>query len=191
MRRKLLAVTAATFFLAGCAAIPPSIQGDANLLANVNYTEINKNTALYKGKEVRLGGKVINVINNKNETLFEVAVLPLDSSARPETNSSYQGRIMVKAASFIDPLSIKNHLITVLATVSGDINGKVGNANYKFLTLDLINYQVWHVENNIVPLDTMNYGFGPYWQNNWGPYMPGWGWYPSDTSYQVEKQLVP
>lgn len=199
MSIKSLAVAMAVIFLAGCASIPQSIKGNPNLVINSDYAEISQNVAAYQGKEVRLGGKVLNVINNKNETLFEVAVLPLNTSAKPEINSSYQGRIIVKASKFIEPLSLKGHLVTVLGTIGNTIDGHVGKAAYTFLSVNLVGYQVWKVMDNIVPDGYMDYGFGPYWQNQWGAagYAPytynpgfGWGWYPEENTYQIEKEVV-
>lgn len=199
IKKNLVAAALFTFLLSGCASIPPSIQGNSTLLASQNYTAISSNLPFYLNKQVRLGGRVLNVINHNNETLFEVAVLPLDKSARPEIGSAYQGRIMVRAAKFIEPLTLKDHLVTVLGTVTGSTTGKVGQADYNFVTLQAIGYQIWRVRDDIVPVSDLNYGFGPYWQSNWnpayGPYYPAawgeWGWYPPEVAtYQIQKEVV-
>jgi len=195
MKTQLLAATLFSLILTGCVSIPQEIQGNSTLLASEDFPAIHKDLASYLDKQVRLGGKVLNVINKNNETLFEVAVLPLDSNARPEINAGYQGRMMVRVAKFIDPLTLNNHLITVLGTLSGSTEGKVGEAQYNFITLNAIGYQVWRVRDNIVPVGPVNYGMGPYWRHGWGPaYGPypawGWGWYPQEPRFRVEKQVV-
>lgn len=194
MKAPLLISLLACLTLSGCVSIPQDIQGNNSLLAKVSYQDIRQNIAGFNGQEVRLGGKVLNVINDQNETSFEVAVLPLDSSARPELGTAFQGRIIVKANRFIEPLTLKDHLITVLGTVTGTAKGKVGEADYQYLTLSLQGYQVWRVRDNIIPINYPGfgaYGPDPYWRYGWGPMsMPGWGWYPTGAMFQVEQQVV-
>lgn len=207
MKLSLVIPLLACLAVSGCVSIPQDIQGNNSLLKKVSYQDIRQNVAGFTGQEVRLGGKVLNVINHQNETSFEVAVLPLDYSARPELGTAVQGRIIVKASKFIEPLTLKDHLVTVLGTVAGITNGKVGEADYQYLTLNLQGYQVWQIRDNVVPLNYAGFGgfggFGgyggyggygpnPYWgYGGWGPsYMPGWGWYPSGDMYQVEQQVV-
>lgn len=199
MKAPLLTTALACLLLSGCVSIPQNIQGNNALLTSANYPVITQDVSRYSGQEVRLGGRVLNVINTQTETSFEVAVLPLDDNARPELHQAYQGRMIVKANKFIDPLTLKDHLITVLGTVAGTTVGKVGQADYRYLTLNLQGYQVWQVRDNIVPITPPFYGYGgyntgPYWQAGWGPasaaYMPGWGWYPSESLYQVDQQVV-
>lgn len=197
MKTPLLISLLACLALSGCVSIPQDIQGSNSSLDKVSYQDIKQDIARFNGQEVRLGGKVLNVVNNQNETSFEVAVLPLDYSARPELGTAFQGRIIVKASKFIDPLTLKGHLVTVLGTVTGTTNGKVGEADYQYLTLSLQGYQVWRIRENIVPVNYPGFGgFGPdpYWRYGWGPtnayFMPGWGWYPAGAMFQVEQQVV-
>lgn len=197
MKAPLLLALLACLALSGCVSIPQDIQGNNGTLAKISYQDIKQDIARFNGQEVRLGGKVLNVVNHQNETSFEVAVLPLDYSARPELGTAFQGRIIVKANKFIDPLTLKDHLVTVLGTVTGTTNGKVGEADYQYLTLNLQGYQVWRIRDNIVPINYSGfggYGPNPYWGYGWGPagaaYMPGWGWYPTGAMFQVEQQVV-
>lgn len=197
MKAPLLISLLACLALSGCVSIPQDIQGNDRTLAKVSYQDIKQDIARFNGQEVRLGGKVLNVVNHQNETSFEVAVLPLDYSARPELGTAFQGRIIVKANKFIDPLTLKDHLVTVLGTVTGTTNGKVGEADYQYLTLNLQGYQVWRIRDNIVPINYSGfagYGPNPYWGYGWGPAgaasMPGWGWYPAGAMFQVEQQVV-
>lgn len=199
MKAPLLTTLLTCLLLSGCVSIPQNIQGNNSLLAAVSYQQINQNPVQFNGQQVRLGGKVLNVINAQNETSFEVAVLPLDDNARPLLGSAYQGRFIVKTNKFIDPLTLKDHLVTVLGTVAGTTNGKVGQADYKYLTLNLLGYQVWQIRDNLVPIDAPPYGIygpGPYWNPGygWGPvnpaFMSGWGWYPAEPMFHVEQQVV-
>lgn len=196
MKIKLVAIAIAAVMLSGCVSIPQSIKGTNSAVKNETYSTMYGDFPFYKGREVRIGGRVTNVINNNKETLFEIVTLPLNDSARPEINRNYQGRVMVKANEFIDPISLRGHFVTVVGTVNSIVEGRVGNFDYNFIRLDLIGYQIWKVRDDIMPIGVMDYGFGPYWQNQWGAayntYMPGWGWgwYPDETSYQIQKQVI-
>ncbi|MBS0847426.1 Slp family lipoprotein [Citrobacter sp. JGM124] len=199
MKASLLTTLLASLFLSGCVTIPQDIKGNTGLLTTANYRSINQDISRFKGQEVRLGGRVLNVVNTRDETLFEIAVLPLDDSARPLLGSAYQGRIIVKASKFIEPLTLKDHLVTVLGNVVGTTDGKVGQAEYKYLTLSLLGYQVWQIRDSITPVNYPPYGmYGPgsYWRDGygWGPgnpaLMSGWGWYPGEPMFQIEPQVV-
>ncbi len=197
MKSSIFISLIACLLLSGCVSIPQEIQGSSRSLAEISYQDIQQDVSRFNGQEVRLGGKVLNVVNGQNETSFEVAVLPLDSSARPELGTAFQGRMIVKTSQFIEPLTLKDRLITVLGTVSGITNGKVGEADYQYLTLSLQGYQVWQIRDNIVPINYPGfggYGPSPYWRYGWGPtnayFMPGWGWYPPGMMFQVEQQVV-
>lgn len=186
MKSSLFIFLLACLTLSGCVSIPQEIQGNSRSLSEISYQDIQQDVSRFNGQEVRLGGKVLNVVNGQNETSFEVAVLPLDYSARPELGTAFLGRIIVKADRFIEPLTLKGHLVTVLGTVTGTTNGKVGEADYQYLTLSLQGYQVWQIRDNIVPINYFgfgDYGPDPYWRY-------GWGWYPPGVMFQVEQQVV-
>lgn len=197
MKSPLPITLLACLMLSGCVSIPQQIQGNNDLLASVSYQDINQDFSRFNGQEVRLGGKVLNVINHQNETSFEIAVLPLDSNAKPELDTAYEGRILVKANKFIEPLTLKDRLITVLGTVTGITKGKVGDADYAYLTLNLQGYQIWQIRDSLVPVGYPGFGFygpSPYWRYGYGPgsaaFMPGWGWYPAGAQFQVEQRVV-
>lgn len=67
-----------------------------------NFISVHNQPDLYTGQQARFGGKVINVINTKNDTLLEIAVLPLNDSAKPQIDASYQGRILAQQKGFLD-----------------------------------------------------------------------------------------
>ncbi|WP_177203312.1 Slp family lipoprotein [Izhakiella capsodis] len=196
MKKLLLPVLISGFIVTGCSSIPKNLGGNSELVSTASYQQLYENPVQYKGQEVRIGGRVVNVINHENETLFEIAVQPLDKTARPDIDQPYQGRVMVKKAGFIDPLTLRNHLITVLGTVDNSVQGRVGKAQYKFIVLNMLGYQIWHIRENLIPVESWNYGFGPYWNDGWSaypypyPYVMDWGWYPAPDSFQIQKTIV-
>lgn len=172
-------LVSSVLILGGCTSIPKSIEGNNSPILQKNFVSVHSAPGLFKGQQVRFGGKVVNVINKDNETLLELAVLPLDASAKPEINEQYEGRIIAKSNKFLDPVNFRNHLVTVLGTLTGSENGTIGKTPYKFVTMNIEGYQIWHITESIQPIAEWDYGFGPYWQSNmwnngFGPY---WGWY--------------
>ncbi|POT58613.1 hypothetical protein C3432_12075 [Citrobacter amalonaticus] len=189
-RTKLIAFIAVTLLLSGCTTIPPSIKGNGQPDLQKDFLKIQKTPSLYVGQQARLGGLVINVINQPNETLLEIAVLPLNINARPEISAQYQGRLLAKSLTFLDPVNFRNHYVTLLGNLTGSRSGRVGNSAYPFITMNVSGYQVWQEETQIMPAPGFDYGIGPVWPADWNGMMyPGWGWY--DPPLQVEKTLYP
>ncbi|ORM59852.1 hypothetical protein PRCB_13280 [Pantoea rodasii] len=192
MKKGNLFMLLPVLIVTGCSSIPKDIGGNSKLVSSANFYQLYEHPDQYTGYPVRIGGRVLNVINHKKETLLEIAVLPLDDSARPEINDSYEGRVIVKDKGFIDPLLLKNHYLTVLADVEGSANGKIGETPYKFVLLSLLGYNIWHIKEDMIPVDSWNYGFGPYWNYRRAayPYAMNWGWYPVPAGYRLEKTIV-
>lgn len=176
------------FTITGCADIPHAIRGNDSQLSTMTWTKVMNDPALYKGQQVRFGGMVVNVINHERETLLEVAVQSLDSSAKPELDKPYLGRVIARYPGYLEPLSFRNRLVTLLGTVTGTTSGKIGSANTRFLQMDLTGYQIWHVSDRLITTGYWDYGVGPYWDNGWDTpgYPYGWGWYPQDSTTIVQ-----
>ncbi|ACR69148.1 Slp family lipoprotein [Edwardsiella ictaluri] len=175
------AALCAPLMLSGCAAIPRDIQGNNSPILQKNFNQIHMAPNLYTGQQVRLGGRVINVINLPKQTLLEIAVLPLNSAARPQLNKPYQGRLIARSDRFLDPVNYRNHLLTVLGTLSGSEMGKIGSAPYTFVRLNIQGIQLWQVSETQPPVAAWDYGIGPNWPLSWQNQHNsdlGWGWYP-------------
>lgn len=146
------------FILVGCVSIPKDIRGGTNVVSSVNYEELVLSPDSYIGKEVRIGGKVLKVTNTPRNTIFEIAVLPLDQGAKPEIHKRYQGRILALSEGFVDPDNIRGHFITVLGKLKGQEKELIGKAPYSYLKIDIMGMQIWKVVDDYIPL----YG----WQYN-------------------------
>lgn len=186
-RMTLTILVSCIFCLGGCSSIPKSIDGNNSPILQKNFVSVHNSPNLYEGQYVRFRGTVVNVINKDNETLLELAVLPLDTSAKPEINKQYEGRVIAKINKFLDPLNFRNHLVTILGTLTGSEKGTIGKTPYDFVTMNIEGYQIWHITESIQPIVQWDYGLGPYWQSNmwnngFGPY---WGWCEGD-----ERQVI-
>ena len=176
---------ASALLLSGCATVPQSIRGNSPL-PQQNLVQVMNAPQLYVGQESRFGGKVVSVTNTNGLTRIELAVQPLDDTARPVLGAASFGRIYADVHAFVDPVNLNNQYLTVLGNIRGTENGKVGDASYKFLVIDVTGYQRWHLVRQVMtapqPMDPwLVYGPGPgryhhgYWIANpwWGFYNPG------------------
>ncbi|MFP1497212.1 Slp family lipoprotein [Escherichia coli] len=80
-----------SFLLAACSSIPQNIKGNNQPDIQKSFVAVHSNGVICWSTSA-LWWKVINVINGKTDTLLEIAVLPLDSYAKPDIEANYQGR---------------------------------------------------------------------------------------------------
>lgn len=167
--------------LAGCVSVPDSIKGASQNIEQ-NFARVHASPQSFVGWEARFGGTVVNVVNQKEGTMLEIAVSPLDEGARPVLGSSSEGRLIAKTPLFLDPVDFKNRLVTVVGKITGSIDGKIGQTPYTYVTMDINGYQRWRLAQQVIlppQPGPWGYGPGPGWHGHgWGPYWgPGWGWY--------------
>ncbi len=65
--------------------------------------------------------------------MLEIAVLPLDSYAKPDIEANYQGRLLARQSGFLDPVNYRNHFVTILGTIQGEQPGFINKVPYNFL----------------------------------------------------------
>lgn len=149
------------FVLAGCVTVPDSIKG-TSAKPQQDLLRVNSAPQLYVGQEARFGGKVISVMNDTDRTRLEMVVQPLDESARPVLTAAFVGRIYADINGFVDPASLNNQMVTVIGTIKGTEQGRIGQAQYRYVVVNVTGYQHWHLTQRIVM----------------PPQPPGyWGWF--------------
>lgn len=160
--------------LSGCVTIPDAIKGSSQM-PQQDLAAVMDAPRLYVGQEARFGGKVVSIQNQQGKTRLEIATVPLDSAARPVLGEPSRGRIFADVNGFLDPVDFRGQLVTVLGTITGAVDGKVGATPYKFMTMDVTGYKRWHITQQVVmPPQPIDPWFGPYpWRYGYGP----WGWY--------------
>ncbi|WP_312384041.1 Slp family lipoprotein [Atlantibacter subterraneus] len=160
--------------LSGCVTIPDAIKGSSQM-PQQDLAVVMDAPRLYVGQEARFGGKVVSIQNQQGKTRLEIATVPLDSGARPVLGEPSRGRIFADVNGFLDPVDFRGQLVTVLGTITGAVDGKVGATPYKFMTMDVTGYKRWHITQQVVmPPQPIDPWFGPYpWRYGYGP----WGWY--------------
>ncbi|MGT9354693.1 Slp family lipoprotein, partial [Escherichia coli] len=124
--------------------------------------------------------------NGKTDTLLEIAVLPLDSYAKPDIEANYQGRLLARQSGFLDPVNYRNHFVTILGTIQGEQPGFINKVPYNFLEVNMQGIQVWHLREVVnTTYNLWDYGYGAFWPE------PGWGApYYTNAVSQVTPELV-
>ena len=130
-------------FLAGCAAIPESIQVPDNTPLVV-YQQVAANPESTKNATVRWGGVIAEVENLPEQTKLEIVHYPLRSYGRPLVDDESVGRFRVYVDGFLDPMVYEQgRAITFTGTAAGIEEGAVGEHNYVFPTLKASGYHLW------------------------------------------------
>lgn len=177
---------AGSLLLTGCVSVPDSIKGSSPT-PQQDLTRVMAAPQLFVGQESRFGGKVVKVHNENGRTELEIATTRLDDSGRPQMGAPSVGRIYAAIKGFADPVDFNNQWVTVVGPITGTREGKVGDASYNFVTVDVTGYQRWRLSQQIVsppqPIDPwIYYGPGPGRRHGyWGP--PPFGWYNNGPSH--------
>jgi len=193
IRRLLLLST--LLFMTACASVPMAIQGD-NYQMGLTPQMVSSAPESHIRKPVRWGGIIVEVVNNEQETWVEILAMPLSDSAKPygERNASL-GRFIAKTNEFLDPeIFLKGLKITVTGTVSDTIQGKVGERDYVYATVDVQSQYLWPRVNvyrtQYITPGFWFYGYHPHWRfgypyfgygvwsyhNYYRPYFPVYGY---------------
>ena len=134
------------FSLLTLAACAPTIskqlrqQADASL----SFPVLSADPEAYKGKIVILGGVIAQTTAKTGQTELEIVQKPLDSFNVPETTDTSQGRFLVLADQFLDPLIYKkDRKITVAGEVMGSEVRKLDELDYRYPVLKSLELKLW------------------------------------------------
>ncbi|CAO96578.1 Slp family lipoprotein [Erwinia tasmaniensis] len=177
-----------SLLLSGCISVPDAIKG-TSATPQQDLVRVLNAPQLYIGQESRFGGKVIKVVNSNGKTRLEIAAMPLDEGATPILGASSIGRIYADVMGFIDPVDFNDQMVTVVGPISGVEKGKIGEAQYSFLVVNVTGYQRWHRSQQIIapaPIDPWIWygpGNGHHRGGYWGP--APWGYNPGPARVQT------
>jgi outer membrane lipoprotein len=157
--------TLAALALSGCATVPAPIAGS-------DFAAVTPQQAATQpagSAHVRWGGEIIKVEPKADATCFEVVARGLYADARPNRHDSSDGRFIACSKGFYDPaVYMRGRDLTVVGTLSGTEQHKVGDYNYTYAHVDADEVYLW-------PKRQYAVGYSPYYYDPfWGPYYGGW-----------------
>lgn len=176
---RLLAISG-ILIISGCSSVPDEVKGYTAVPEEAPQRVIT-DPARYRGQPVRIGGKVVGIQNLQQRTRLVVAVLPLDSDAKPQLDKQSVGRIVVYVPRVLEPTDYRNRLVTVMGAVSGEEVGQIGAGRYRFVVVNATGLKRWNVVNEVILPPPP----GPVWTYN-GWHYPGWGGWYDATPGRVE-----
>lgn len=138
----------------------------------ITFAELRKDSSLYRGKIVLLGGVIVKALNEKDGTILEIYQTRLDSGGKPMDLDRSKGRFLALYRGFLDNEIYRNgRRVTIAGIVEGERNMKLGKIDYSYPYLTVKEIHLWKdVSDN----------YYPYHWDPWGPYWydPYWDRYP-------------
>ncbi len=130
-------------FVMGCA---PGIsqQSRSKVSFTGSFSTLQKTPDNYKGEVIMLGGKIIETKTSSSLSELIVLHLALDSSDRPVNLDQSEGRYIVQTKQILDPeIYKKDMLFTVVGTLKGSKVLPIGDLDYTYPLVDLIEIKLW------------------------------------------------
>ncbi len=161
--------------LQACASQPPSAIQFADALA-VSVAEVRAQPRRYAGERVRWGGEVLGVRNLKRHSWLEVLARPLYSLGEPMPERPAEGRFLVKADGFLDPMEYKKgESVTVVGRLSALRNRNVGQYEYAYPVVSAESLYLWPREARPVRRRHRGFIHDPFFWDPWHPFYSPWG----------------
>jgi outer membrane lipoprotein len=139
-------------------------------LPPVSFSEILSDPNTHKGRNVILGGYILEVKNESDASLLTILQAPLDFQDRPHSRDKSRGRFLVRADKFMDPeIYKKNRKLTVGGRVAGELEQPLGDRMYRYPVIEVEELYLWAEETRQYQVPDPYWG---YWGYPWYPYSP-------------------
>lgn len=168
---KLTSISLVAVWLSSCASVQPAPSSPEVVISSVAPNDARVADAA--GTVVRWGGTIASINNTEDgKSVLEIVSRPLYSGGRPIHNDQSAGRFIAETSQFLDPEIVKvGRDMTLVGTVDGIREGKVGEANYRFPVVAIDTYRYWKQQTTLptrrnYPLygyGYSRYGYDPYW----------------------------
>lgn len=132
--------------LGACAVVPPFPKEALQKVDRTLTPELAVRDAAHD-IQVLWGGVIIGSINLPDHTDFNVLFYPLDKSQRPDLAKPPQNRYIVRNTGYLETMVYApGREITVLGSLQGIEDGKVGDAPYRFPVVKADKTYLWPVD---------------------------------------------
>ncbi len=153
----------AVVWLSGCASAQPVPSSPELVLSAVAPND--ERIADAAGSVVRWGGTIASIKNTEDgKSVLEIVSRPLLNGGRPVHNDQSEGRFIAETSEFLDPEIVSvGRDMTLVGTVSGVREGKVGEAAYVFPVVAIDTYRYWQQQTTLRARQNPHwYGYSPY-----------------------------
>jgi outer membrane lipoprotein len=143
-----LAAAIGMLMMSGCSrydVIPANLEKQVS--KHVTFEQIQAAPAAHRGELVVLGGEVLSATRLAEKTRVELLQLPLSDEMIPITDRSRsRGRFYAFDAGkeILDPATLQAGTpVTIVAEVTGAMNGKVDESEYRYPTMQIKDLTKW------------------------------------------------
>lgn len=146
--------------LVGCAA-GISKQAQSKVTYTGSFSALQKNPDAYKGEVVMLGGRIIETKASSSVSEIMVLQLAIGTNGRPVNSDKSDGRFIVQSKEFLDPaIYEKDMLLGVVGTLKGSKVLPIGDLEYTYPIVDLIEIKLWSRTLQTQPIIHFGIGVG-------------------------------
>jgi outer membrane lipoprotein len=135
------------FLLCGlliCACTTARLTPEQAALRAVTPTMAAAQPSMHQGKRVEWGGLLIATHNRQNHTLIEILAYPLRTDGRPDLDNQPLGRFLAIREGYLEPLEFTTgKQLTVTGPITGTRQGRVGEGDYIYPTMDAGRLHLW------------------------------------------------
>lgn len=180
MRLILIVYLLSGLMLSGCTTI---ISDQSRSIVNTDaaFKSVRENPEKYIGKNIMLGGRIVNVKNSSAGAQIEIVQFDLNSHSYPEDRFISYGRFLATDSSYMDPMIFKSGM---LLTLVGEIRGKktmrLDEMDYSYPIVSIREWYLWPGSGTdgscVYPVSSpqynpYDYGLGtePYFQRPFAP----------------------
>ena len=131
--------------LSACATTPPFSE---ETLHAVNRDLTPEQAVKEDARDVQVlwGGVIIKAANTADHTDLTVLYYPLDNSQRPDLDGKPQNRFLVRFPGYLEIVVYSpGREVTILGSLQGVEEGKVGDAQYSFPVVKTDKVHLWPV----------------------------------------------
>lgn len=140
----LYSILGGLFFIpGGCTTTKERPEGEKGY-DKVAFSEILRSPEQYRGKVVRLGGIILDTLNEEKGSTLEILEQPLSWRGRPKVGDVPGGRFLVISEQFLDKAIYQpDREVTIVGEIIGSKAGQVGEATYTYPVLSLRDIRLW------------------------------------------------
>ncbi len=147
-------------FLSGCTSIPKVIQGDFSSITPLQ----SKNKHLLN-ENIRWSGFVVQTINHKDKTCFEVVETETYRDLRPKRVVPKNGsRFLACKEGFLEPHAFNKRMVTITGKLVAYTEQKIGEYNYEYPVIKTNLIYIWRKtpRYNSINYNRMNFAHSPF-----------------------------
>jgi outer membrane lipoprotein len=134
----------------------------------VRFSELLDDPNAYEGRNVILGGYIVEVKNEPNGSLLTILQAPLDFQNRPHSRDKSEGRFLARSDKFMDPeIYKKDRKLTVGGRITGVSAQALGDHMYPYPVIVIKELKLWAEEQ---PQYWLYDPYWDYWDYPWYPY---------------------